>query len=98
VFSPEVLWLHEWGNKTIFSEKRLYISPGIPQPTSFKDLDPQNIIGHGEFSYYLDNEYKGGKAGYINVVNSTDYFALKLTSKTFMNPVNLQVFFEQYKA
>jgi hypothetical protein len=55
VFSSEILWLHEWGNKTIFSEDRFYIAPDIPHPASFKDLDPANIIGHGEFSFYLDN-------------------------------------------
>lgn len=55
VFSSEILWLREWSNKTIFADSRFYIGPEIPHPTSFKDLDPANIIGHGEFSYYLDN-------------------------------------------
>jgi hypothetical protein len=97
IFSSEILWLREWSNKTIFADDRWYLSPNIPRVNSFKDLDPLNIIGHGEFSYFLDNEYQGAKSQYITVQNATDYFALKLTSKTFMNPVNLQIFFENYK-
>ena len=33
---------------------------------------------------------------FITVANTTDYFRLKPDSKTFMNPVNLQIFFELY--
>lgn len=97
-FSPEILWMHEWGNKTIFADPRLYITPGIVPPTCFKDLDPDNIIGHGEFSYFLDNIYKGEGAKYININNVTDYFQLKLTPKSLLNPVNLHVLFDNYKS
>lgn len=40
VFSPEIFWLREWGNSSIFRDDRMYISPSVPHIESFKDLDP----------------------------------------------------------
>lgn len=35
---------------------------------------------------------------YVSARDTADYFDLKLTPKSFMNPANLQIFFENYKA
>lgn len=66
--------------------------------TCFKDLDPQNIIGHGEFSYYVDNVLKDPSVPYVGMRDAADFFKIAVTPKTFLNPANLQIFFESYKA
>ena len=78
VFSPEILWLREWGNKSIFSDNRLYLSPDVPHVSSFKEIDPQNIIGHGEYSYYLENVLKTANPPYISVRTAAQLFKLSL--------------------
>ena len=90
--------MREWGNKTIFADTRLFISPGIVPPTCFKDLDPLNIIGHGEFAYFIDNVYKDKGGQYIGIRNVTDYFTLQLTPKSLLNPANLYVLYDYYNS
>lgn len=39
---------------------------------------------------------KNPKVPYISISNASDYFTLQTTAKTFMNPANLQFFFDNY--
>ena len=75
----------------------MYLSKDIVPPTCFKDLAPNNIIGHTEYSYYITNIIKDNTIPYISVTNTSAYFELAVTPKTFMNPSNLQIFFENYR-
>ena len=98
MFSPEILWLREWGSSSIFKDDRLYLSPSVPHISSFKDLDPQNILGHGEYSYYLENVLKSSNPPYISVRTASTLFKLDFNPQTLMNPANLQVFFDAYRS
>ncbi len=53
IFDQDALWQRQWGNSSIFNDTRIFIGPNIPQVYWFKDLDPDNIIGNPEFSYYV---------------------------------------------
>ena len=94
MFSAEILWLRQWGNSSIFRDDRLYLSPSVPHISSFRDLDPKNIIGHGEYSYYLENVLKSQNPPYIAVRTAATLFKLDINPQTLMNPANLQVFFD----
>jgi len=98
VFSPEILWLRQWGNSSIFKDDRLYLSPSVPHVQDFRDLDPKNIIGHGEYSYYLENVLKSQDPPYIAVRTAATLFKLDINPQTLMNPANLQVFYDQYRS
>lgn len=53
VFNADLLWQKQWGNTSIFNDTRFYIAPNIPHVMWFKDLDPENIAGNLEFSYFV---------------------------------------------
>ena len=58
VLSPELLWQTQWGNKSIMTEPRIYLAPTIPKVEWFSEVDPANIIGNLEYSYYIKNTFK----------------------------------------
>jgi hypothetical protein len=58
VLSPELLWQTQWGNKSIMTEPRIYLAPTIPKVEWFSEVDPTNIIGNLEYSYYIKNTFK----------------------------------------
>ena len=51
----------------------MYLRDDIPHPTCFRDLDPVNIIGHGEYSYYVTNVLNA-TGPFITTANTSDYF------------------------
>jgi|LauGreDrversion4_2_1035121.scaffolds.fasta_scaffold330085_1 hypothetical protein len=77
------------------TEPRFYLSPSIPHITWFREVDPNNIIGNLEYSYFIKNNFKKNVT-VIGVSDTQDYFALDSTPKSFLNPVNLKVMFDNY--
>jgi hypothetical protein len=77
------------------TEKRFYLAPTIPPVVWFREVDPVNIIGDLEYSYYVNHTFKKA-VPVIGVSDVADYFALDSTPKSFLNPVNLKVFFDNY--
>ena len=67
----------------------MFLSPDIPSVNSLKDIDPDNVLGYGEFSYYVLNVMKDDSVPLIANSDVKDYFTLQPTPKTFMNPANL---------
>lgn len=90
------MWQRQWGNSSIFNDTRIYIAPTIPPVTWFKDLDPENVIGNLEFSYYVKHNFSGGIVPAIPTTDVVDYFTASSTPKSFLNPVSLKVFFDCY--
>ena len=41
----------------LYHKKSNNIAPSIPPVTWFKDLDPDNVNGNLEFSYYVKNNF-----------------------------------------
>ena len=58
LLSPDLLWQTQWGNKSIMTEPRFYLAPTIPKVEWFSEVDPANIIGNLEYSYYIKNTFK----------------------------------------
>jgi hypothetical protein len=52
---------------TIFADRRMYFSPDIQSITSLKDIDPDNVLGHGEYSYYVVNVMKDDTIPFITI-------------------------------
>jgi hypothetical protein len=40
------------------TEPRIYLAPTIPKVEWFSEVDPTNIIGNLEYSYYIKNTFK----------------------------------------
>ena len=97
MLSQELLWQRQWGNTSIFADGRFYLSPAVPHILSFKDLDPSNIVGHTEYSYYVQNILKDPSVPMISQDSAAGYFQLSTSPKSLMNPVNLQIFFENIR-
>lgn len=75
---------------------RFYLGPNIPHVTWFKELDPFNITGNIEYSYFLKNVYKKNVEA-IGLQDAQDYFSLAVNPKSFMNPVNIKSFLDNYE-
>ena len=58
LLSPDLLWQTQWGNKSIMTDSRFYLAPTIPKGEWFSEVDPANIIGNLEYSYYIKNTFK----------------------------------------
>lgn len=96
IFDQDLLWQRQWGNSSIFQDTRIYIAPTIPPVTWFRDLDPDNVNGNLEFSYFVKNNFSGIPVPIIPTADVIDYFNPSSTPKSFLNPVSLKVFFDCY--
>lgn len=58
VLDQDLLWQTQWGNQSIMTDKRIYLAPTIPPVVWFREVDPVNIIGNLEYSYYVNTTFK----------------------------------------
>jgi hypothetical protein len=78
-------------------DTRIYIAPTIPPVTWFKDLDPENINGTLEFSYYVQYNFSTTPIPIVIPASDiSDYFTPSSTPNSFLNPASIQVLFDYY--
>jgi hypothetical protein len=53
-------------------------------------------MAQGEFAYYVQYIEKNTQEQEFTTSNASDFFSLDPSYKTFMNPANLQTFFDNY--
>lgn len=72
------------------------LSSTAPEVHSFKDLDPENVMAYGEFAYYVKYIEMNNNENKFDTSNVAGFFDLETSFSNFMNPANLQVFFDKY--
>jgi len=78
-------------------DTRIYIAPTIPPVTWFKDLDPENINGTLEFSYYVQYNFSTTPIPIVIPASDiSDYFTPSSTPKSFLNPASIKVLLDYY--
>ncbi len=92
----DALFQLQWSSLSIVESDRLKLSASTPTVHSFKDLDPDNIYFYGEFAYYVTYIQKKADETPLTQQQTIAYFTLSPTYGNFMNPANLQDFFDKY--
>lgn len=92
----DALFQLQWSSLQIVESDRLKLSDKTPTVHSFKDLDPANIYFYGEFAYYVKYIEKKTDENALTQEQTVAYFTLSPTFGNFMNPANLQDFFDKY--
>jgi hypothetical protein len=77
------------------TDSRFYLAPTIPRVTWFREVDPINIIGNLEYSNFVQNIFKKAVPA-IDPQDTADFFSMSSSPKSFLNPVNLKAFFDNY--